>query len=326
MNIPNILDIRSIIADARLFNLSIGINRWKYDKAKREGQFDLCCLEKMHTSILKYLYKKYYFLLNAYMTRTAPAGKMSPDRDTIWCMWWQGLDSAPELVKVCISSIQRKNPTKKVIILDKSNYRDYVDLPDYIIDKMISKNISYTTFSDILLFNLLAQRGGVWIDSTIFFTAPLQEDFFTKSFFCAKSYPHASESIANYRWTCYLMAGNSHEIIFDFLSDFFQLYFQDHKYSIHYFLTDYAIQLAYENIPEVKKIIDSVPENNPQRGELTKHLCDPSCEITSLDFLNKTDTVLFKLFWKQKYTDFLEGHVPTVWKHLKDCLLLNTTP
>lgn len=47
------------------------------------------------------------------------------------------------------------------------NYKDYVNMPDYIIRKQQSGEIDLTHFSDILRMMLLAQHGGIWMDSTL---------------------------------------------------------------------------------------------------------------------------------------------------------------
>ena len=83
------------------------------------------------------------------------------------------------------------------------------------------------------------------------------------------------------------MAGNANHILFDYMVDFYNCYFKDHNSPIHYFLVDYGIQLAYENIPKIKSVLDSVPVNNEMRGLLTKHLCDRYTEEYSAEALKK---------------------------------------
>ncbi|HGG8842291.1 TPA: capsular polysaccharide synthesis protein, partial [Enterobacter soli] len=47
----------------------------------------------------------------------------------IWICWFQGLESAPELVKRCIESVQRNTPDAQVVILTDDNIPDYLSLP-----------------------------------------------------------------------------------------------------------------------------------------------------------------------------------------------------
>lgn len=55
-----------------------------------------------------------------------------------------------------------------MVVIDQNNYRDYVDIPDYIIKKLDKKQMSLTHFSDILRMALLYEYGGVWMDATLF--------------------------------------------------------------------------------------------------------------------------------------------------------------
>ena len=49
----------------------------------------------------------------------------------------------------------------------------YVDIPDYILQKYRAGKMTRTHFSDILRLHLLSRYGGVWIDSTILMTEHL---------------------------------------------------------------------------------------------------------------------------------------------------------
>ena len=51
--------------------------------------------------------------------------------------------------------------------ITEKNYKDYVNMPDYIIRKQQSGEIDLTHFSDILRMMLLARHGGIWMDSTL---------------------------------------------------------------------------------------------------------------------------------------------------------------
>jgi hypothetical protein len=84
----------------------------------------------------------------------------------IWILWLQGFASAPELVKKCVSSWQRHNPNWKVIFLDDTNYKEYIDIDDII--ALNRDTISPQAWSNIIRINLLTKYGGVWADSTCY--------------------------------------------------------------------------------------------------------------------------------------------------------------
>ena len=313
-----ITDLKCVCADTLQYGSQVAISRCKYDRAKAEGTFNTQALQEMHKAILSYLYKKYKHLIEKYNREDLSfESTQTANRNTIWCFWWQGIENAPELVRVCLNSIRKQNTACDVVVIDQNNFAQYVDLPEYIIEKVNNGSISYTHFSDILRFNLLKRYGGIWMDATIFCVNPLQQEYLSAPFFTAKSNESISECVANYRWTCYLMAGDANHIVFDYIVDFYNCYFKDHDSPIHYFLTDYGIQLAYENIPKIKSALDSVPVNNEMRGMLTKHLCDKYTEEYSVEALKKASE-FYKLFWKQKYVEYTDDGNPTVWKVMKD--------
>ena len=87
----------------------------------------------------------------------------------IWMYWDQGLESAPEIVKMCIESWHAKNPGWTVRVLDKDTVADFVTMPD------LSPEMSIQSYSNLLRFRLLKEQGGVWADATAFCIRPLDE-------------------------------------------------------------------------------------------------------------------------------------------------------
>ena len=86
----------------------------------------------------------------------------------VWFLWMQGIKEAPDVVKVCLESLKKNLADREIVVLDSSNIRDYVDLPDYINAKHEKGIISHTHYSDLLRLELLIKYGGTWIDSTVF--------------------------------------------------------------------------------------------------------------------------------------------------------------
>lgn len=87
----------------------------------------------------------------------------------IWIYWKQGIENAPEIVKVCLKSIKKYSKDDVFVITDK-NLNEYVHFPDYIQKKIAKNEISTAAFSDLLRFTLLEHFGGTWIDSTVLLT------------------------------------------------------------------------------------------------------------------------------------------------------------
>ena len=87
----------------------------------------------------------------------------------IWFCWLQGLAAAPPLVKACYNSLKQLTGYSLVVI-DNMNWREYVELPRYIVEKWEKGRIPAAMFSDLLRVELLIKYGGTWIDSTVLCT------------------------------------------------------------------------------------------------------------------------------------------------------------
>jgi len=114
---------------------------------------------------IKYNYlKKYLYILNNIPKIEVPEN--AKQSDFVWSMWWQGEDNAPEIVKICLKSIRKYYP--QLIVIDENNYKNYIELPDYIEEKHKNNTFTNTHFSDIIRVFLLQKYGGTWIDATAF--------------------------------------------------------------------------------------------------------------------------------------------------------------
>ena len=136
-------------------------------------------VEAKHRCVFSYLERDFSYLIDRYKDK--PLGAVVPEHRYIWVMWWQGEQAAPELVRMCIDSIRRNANGAEVVVITKDNYRDYVDIPDYIIEKHRAGVISFAHLADITRMFLLAEYGGLWLDSTIYVSRAIPEDIFTKA-------------------------------------------------------------------------------------------------------------------------------------------------
>ena len=103
----------------------------------------------------------------------------------IWQCWFQGKENMPPIVKKCTETVNKFH-SDRVIFLDNNNIFDYVEFPDYVIDKYRKGIISHANFSDMLRLALIAQYGGTWIDSTIYLTDKIPDDILNAELFMFK--------------------------------------------------------------------------------------------------------------------------------------------
>lgn len=104
----------------------------------------------------------------------------------IWVFWWQGLDKAPLIIKLCINNMKKYIKDREIIIITKDNFSYYINLPSYIMEKFNNGNISIQHFSDIIRFYLLYYYGGLWLDATILMKDKLDNNIFDYKFYSIK--------------------------------------------------------------------------------------------------------------------------------------------
>ena len=117
--------------------------------------------------VVNWLESQYRDVINKYKNLEDNSEYIS-DISYIWVFWWQGMESMPPLIKACINNLKKKSGNRKVILLTKDNYSNYVNIPVNILNKVKKGQLTYTFFSDILRFNLLSKHGGIWIDATLY--------------------------------------------------------------------------------------------------------------------------------------------------------------
>lgn len=221
-----------------------------------------------------------------------------PDEEKrIWVFWWTGEENAPPIVKACIKSIRANAAGHEVVLLDASNYRQYVDFPDYFIEKHDRGQITHAAFSDTLRMSLLAQYGGVWIDATVFLSQPLPDSLFTCQYYTLKTVDWNAYYYSKSRWCSFFQAGSSNFPLFSFVRDMMLAYWEQSDVIIDYLMVDYLIGLACKHCDEVARMMEQIPENNTQRSALMRAINEPYDE-TLFSMLEQGDTFASKLSWR----------------------------
>lgn len=236
------------------------------------------------------------------------------DNAPIWVCWWTGIETAPALVKQCINSIYNNSNGHLVNFITKDNYQDYLDIPDYIIEKVNSKKMCLANFSDYLRFALMAKYGGLWIDATIYVSKDLPENYFANPVFSCKSETTNCNYISRYRWTSFLFYTWKNNTLSNFFKDCFEEYWKSHDVAIDYLLVDYIINSAYNNNIIIRNIIDKIPINNVHRDDLQAAM-NNALPATEFNSIIKDDTILYKLSWRETYKEINSEGKDTVYKH-----------
>lgn len=241
------------------------------------------------------------------------ANDVMSDEYKIWTCWWQGLEQMPEVIRLCHESLLRNANGHEVILITKDNYRQYVNLPDYIYNKVDSGNISFSHFSDMIRLSLLCQHGGRWVDSALFVTRPLK---FDNKFHLAKL-AKLNGSICQGRWCFGDIAGASSVKIFHYMLDCLLEYWKRYDAVVDYLMFDGFLRIAYEDMPDVHECIDALPVYSPNLHETRYHFHE-KYKKERFDYLMANNDIL-SLTWRINYPQRTEDGELTYYGKLREC-------
>lgn len=226
-----------------------------------------------------YYWKAYNYLKSKYKNKILKMEKIDGTGEfsnKVWWCWLQGEENCPPLQKACLKSLKENLKDRDIVIINKDNLYEYIDLPDYIKKKYEEHIISNTHFSDLVRLQLLIKYGGTWIDSTAYCTG-YSKELFDKPLFVFKNlnsiwYANKNkfdmEPIVADNWFITSEIGNPILIMVrDLLFD----YWKNHNYLVDYFIFHYFFTMAvrYKYREEFDKII--------LRSHLNPHLLQYEC-------------------------------------------------
>lgn len=218
-------------------------------------------------------------------------------RKKIWVFWWQGLDKAPLIIKLCINNMKKYLKDRNVIVITKDNFSYYINLPNYIIKKFNNKNISIQQFSDIIRVYLLYYYGGAWLDATLFIKDKLDDNIFNYEFYTIKRKRIDDRNISEYRWTSFFLVAKPRCLLFKYLLNMEYYYWKRYNIIIDYLLIDFCINYLYNKYKYIRNVIDEIPINNIHVDDLFG-VINNEYEKNEIDVLRE-NTFIYKLNWKE---------------------------
>lgn len=240
----------------------------------------------------------------------------------VWCCWWQGFEQMPELVRMCNCRLRKFLPEEADLhMITQQNYRNYVDIPDYIIQKFESGKMSITALSDVIRVSLLAKYGGFWIDSTVFISDQFPVEFIRNDYYAQRMYDEVKwkHEACKGRWCGFLMGGKPGNIIFLLLRDAFYDWWKEHDSVIDYVILDYFLLAGYKQIPAIQNQIDSVPNNNMDVFEMYKVLNEPYTSELYAKLTSSTN--LHKLTYKMELAECTFDGSQTLYGYIKQSIM-----
>ncbi|WP_368542782.1 capsular polysaccharide synthesis protein [Enterobacter soli] len=233
----------------------------------------------------------------------------------IWICWFQGLESAPELVKRCIASVKRNAPDAQVVILTDDNIPDYLSLPEHVKTKYQAGLISKAQYSDIVRCSLLFQYGGIWMDATVFMTKAVPESFYEKTFSSLR-FDAQENALSQGYWTAYFLAAQKGNSLVKLVRDILYRYWQHHDTLIEYFLIDYSYLYARERYPAFREMMNAQPVTGNNRFLIRQYISGAP-NAAAMSALSRDPVGIYKLSHKEKYLTSDNGQ-PTLYSQILD--------
>lgn len=204
---------------------------------------------KILQRIIPELNAKYYPVMNAAASAYDARPHDCHRSDKVWFCWLQGMDKAPDLVRACLNSQRKWLHDKEIILVDGMNWKDYVDIPDYIVEKYRKGCIPQALFSDIVRLELLLRHGGTWIDSTVLCTG----DGFDKAYLDSDLFmfqygrPGSAEYGGISNW--FITACTQNRLL-TILRDMLYAYWKDYDCALNYYIFHSFFSVIQKEFPE----------------------------------------------------------------------------
>lgn len=225
---------------------------------------------------------------------------------TIYILWFQGFDEAPEVVKKCIKSWKVYNPDWKIILLDDNNINYYINLELFIPD-IFNKLLLKCHLSDVIRVLILQLYGGLWVDATTFCNQSLNDwlpNYIHQGFF-AFNKPGPDRLLSN--WFLYSEKGN---YIIDIWCEETIKYYRLNNKAETYFIHHYLFGDLYNSDSKFKEIWDKVPKLSA--NGIGPHYLQEQGMFNTISMLVKTNidnkiTPLYKLTYKCEFPVYNEN-------------------
>lgn len=175
----------------------------------------------------------------------------------VWICWLQGIENAPQIVQDCYASVCYWMKDWKITVITAQNMSEYVQFPDYIIDKWKAGIITNTHLSDLLRLELLIHYGGLWMDSTTYMTDSLPTYVADSNLFVYRNGWMDMEMINMGSWLMYSKYTNDRILLET--QQLLYRYWKKYNYLKNYFLLHIFFRMVTDENP---KLWEQVPAIN----------------------------------------------------------------
>lgn len=239
------------------------------------------------------LYKRYHGVLDTF-EKNYDSNVSHEESDKVWICWFQGIEQAPELVQKCYQSVKQNMADKEVVLLTTENMFDYIQFPEFIVEKWKAGIITHTHMTDFMRLELLIRYGGLWLDATVFCSDNIIPSYFYQSdLFMYQCLKPGRDGHANYI-SSWLMTAKTNSKVLMAVRDLCYAYWKENNSMWDYFLLHDFITIALDRFQEDARAI--VPRDNATPHILLLRLFDKFDEETWNAI--KSQTPFHKLTYK----------------------------
>ncbi len=227
------------------------------------------------------------------------------NEEKIFCYWGQGFDHAPQIVHACKAQLIAHHPPEKLVFLTDATIRNYVDIPDDVIQKMASQK---TAFSDLLRVALLSKHGGFWVDATCYCTTNL----FSVTKICDSQFFAFSNMNSRARISSWFLYSARGSYVATRIYDVMLHYWKKKSQPMHYYMFHDFIESLYFLDPHFATQWDKMPRLH----RLPPHkLQEAQSNLFDKVLLDKlmAQSFIHKLTYKLKPGQDLRG---TIYEHI----------
>lgn len=184
----------------------------------------------------------------------------------IWFCWFQGKQNFPPIVQACYNSIKRNEPEREIKLIDGQNYKEYIEIPEYVENKWEKGYIPAATFSDIIRLELLVRYGGTWIDSTVLVTGKIPSEYMDSELFMPQYTVPGSKTFRGI--SSWFITSKPENAVLQCMLNLFYAYWKEYNCLVWY----YIIHLFFQMIAEKKPIVvEKMPYAYSRRSLVLMH-------------------------------------------------------
>ena len=204
---------------------------------------------QIQAKTIPYIRKKYEGLLKKYIEKYSNSDLQHVHNNKVWVCWLQGMDEAPEIVKVCHRSLLCHLKNREIIVITQKNLSQYVTFPEHIQEKFQKGIIPMAQYTDLLRLELLTRYGGTWIDATVLCSGEHypKEILDADLFFFQHLRKGETKFLGISNW---FITASSNQKVLLILRDMIYQYWKDYDCLIAYFIFHIFFTMIAEQMPE----------------------------------------------------------------------------